>query len=104
MKRLIVPPLPAASRPSKRITTRSPAALHPVLQLEQLDLQEALFPVVVGARHPLVVRVVLPPGVDRLAVGPQQHRVVIVVVLDAVVAEGAECGKRVHGTLHTQSW
>ena len=28
MKRLIVPPLPAASRPSKTMTSRSPVSLH----------------------------------------------------------------------------
>ena len=40
MKRLIVPPLPAASRPSnERCTCASPVAC-PVLELQQLDLQE----------------------------------------------------------------
>ena len=87
MNRLIVPPLPAASRPSKRITSRSPGALDPVLQLQQLDLQQALLAVVLGAGHPLVVRVVLAPGVDRLAVRVEQDRVVVVVVVDPVVAE-----------------
>ena len=46
MKRLIVLPLPAASRPSKTSTIRLPGVLDPVLQLEQLDLQPPLLMVV----------------------------------------------------------
>ncbi len=67
MNRLMVPPLPAASRPSNTIDV--PAArvvLHPLLELEQLDLQEPLDPLVVGAGHPLVVGVSLAPRVDEL--------------------------------------
>ena len=87
MNRLIVPPLPAASRPSKMITRRSPGRLDPVLQLEQLDLQQALVVLVRRSRSmPLVVRVALPPGVDRAAVAAQQDRVVVVVVVDPVLA------------------
>ena len=37
--RLMVPPLPAASRPSKMTATRSPACSDPLLQLHELDLQ-----------------------------------------------------------------
>ena len=55
-------------------------SLHPVLQLEQLDLQQALVPVVHLARQPFAVRVTLAPGVDRRTVGPQQHRVVVLLV------------------------
>ena len=87
MNRLIVPPLPAASRPSKSDDQPLAGGLDPVLQLEQLDLQQALVPLVLVAAHPLVVRVVLPPGVDRLAVLVQQHRVVVVVVVDPVVVQ-----------------
>ncbi|GFJ95248.1 hypothetical protein [Phytohabitans rumicis] len=61
--------------------------LDPVLQLEQLDLQQALVPFVVVAAHPLRVRVALPPGVDRLAVVADQYRVVVVIVDDPVVAQ-----------------
>jgi hypothetical protein len=58
--------------------------LDPVLQLQQLDLQHALGAVVLGPGHPLVVGVVLPPGLDRPAVPAQQHRVVVIVVLHLV--------------------
>ena len=37
--RLITPPLPAASRPSKTTTTLASRVDHPVLQLDQLALQ-----------------------------------------------------------------
>ena len=42
--------------------------LDPVLQLQQLDLQQPLGVVVLVARHPVVVGVVLAPRVHRLAV------------------------------------
>ena len=59
--------------------------LAPLLQLQQFDLQQSLLLLVVVTLHPLVVRVVLPPGVDDFAAGlNQQHRVVIVVVTDGV--------------------
>jgi hypothetical protein len=54
--------------------------LRPVLQLEQLDLQEPLDPVVLLPAHALVVRVGLPPRVDRAAVRADEHRIVVVVV------------------------
>ena len=57
-----------------------PGGLHPVLQLDQLDLERALEVLVLGSRHLLRVRVVLPPGVDRPAV-PEQHRVVVLVLV-----------------------
>ena len=94
MNRLIVPPLPAASRPSNRITSRCAGRLDPVLQLQQLDLQQPLVVLVLVAAHPLVVRVALAPGVDRLAVGVDQHRVVIVVVDDPVVTEAVNQSER----------
>ena len=64
-----------------------PGVLHPVLQLDQLDLQQALGALVLGPRHPLGVRVVLPPGVDRRPVRQQQDRVVVLVVLDGQAGE-----------------
>ena len=42
VKRLIVPPLPAASRPSNTSHDPLPGGLHPVLQLDELDLQRPL--------------------------------------------------------------
>jgi hypothetical protein len=56
--------------------------LHPVLQLEQLDLQQSLVPVVDLARQPFSVRITLAPGVDRRTVGAQQHRIVVLLVED----------------------
>jgi len=58
--------------------------LAPLLQLQQFDLQQSLLLLVLVARHALLVRVVLPPGVDGNSVGVEQHRVVIVVVVHAV--------------------
>jgi hypothetical protein len=39
MIRLIAPPLPAASRPSKMTTRRWPVGAHPLLHLDQLGLE-----------------------------------------------------------------
>src|SRR5215471_6865742 len=64
--------------------------LDPVLQLDQLDLQQSLGPFVVVARHPLVVRIVLAPGVYHGSVGPQQHRVVVIIVHDGQSSEDGE--------------
>src|SRR5579864_865335 len=58
-----------------------PGGLHPVLQLDELDLERALEVLVLAARHLLVVRVVLAPGVDHPAVRPAQDRVVMLVVV-----------------------
>ena len=41
---LIVPPLPAPSRPSKTMQTLRPLCTHPLLQLDQLDVQLARAP------------------------------------------------------------
>ena len=54
--------------------------LDPLLELQQLDLQQPLHSLVVLAGHPLPVGVALPPGVDGCAVDPEQHRVVVRVV------------------------
>ena len=56
--------------------------LAPLLQLEQLDLQQSLLFLVPVAMHAFVVRVVLPPGVDRDTVGTEQNRIVVVIVAD----------------------
>ena len=65
--RLIAPPLPAASRPSKTITSRSPVGAHPLLQLHELGLQPQQLRLVHLARDPrrlvvLHVRSLRPPG------------------------------------------
>ena len=56
----------------------------PFLQLQQFDLQQPVLLLVIVARHPLVVRVVLPRRVDGDAAGVEQDRVVIIVVMHAV--------------------
>src|SRR5262245_56004417 len=63
------------------------SVVGPVLELQQLDLQQVLQLVVVPARHPLVIRVVLPPRVDRAPVGCDQDGVVVVVLADRVTLD-----------------
>ena len=87
MNRLMVPPLPAASRPSNSEHVLGAAVGRPGLELQQFHLQQVLDLLVLLARHPLLVRVVLPPGVDREAVGPEQDRVVVVVLTDGVALD-----------------
>jgi hypothetical protein len=59
--------------------------LTPLLQLQQLDLQQALLLLVLVALHPRVVRVALAPGVDGLtARNQQQFGIVVVVIADGV--------------------
>ena len=61
MIRLMVPPLPAASRPSKTTTTRWPLGLDPLLDLHQLGLEpEQLGLVDVEGQRPIGARAVLP--------------------------------------------
>jgi hypothetical protein len=75
--------------------------LHPVLQLQQLDLQQPLGLLVLRAGEPLVVRVALAPGVDRGAVGPEEHGVVVVGVVDGQAGGVGEQRGKVHPpTLH----
>jgi hypothetical protein len=59
--------------------------LAPLLQFQQFDLQQSLLLLVILALHPLVIRVVLAPGVDGLAARlDQQLRIVVIVVADAI--------------------
>ena len=55
--------------------------LHPVLQLQQLDLQQPLDHLVLGPGHALGVGIALPPRVDQPAVLPAQDGLVVVVGL-----------------------
>jgi acetyl-CoA acetyltransferase len=55
--------------------------LRPVLELQQLDLQLVLLLLVGVAVEPLVVGVVLAPGLDRVAAGVDQVRVGMVRVV-----------------------
>ena len=70
--------------------------LAPLLQLQQLDLQQPLLLLVFVTRHPFVVRIALAPGVHDLPVGCDQHRIVVVVVTDGVDvgAEASSHGRR----------
>jgi hypothetical protein len=61
-----------------------PHVLGPVLELQQLDLEEVLLLLVGVPVVHLVVRVVLAPGLDRPAVGPDEQRVLALAALDAV--------------------
>ena len=87
MNRLIVPPLPAASRPSKSDDVLAAGRRRPVLELQQLDLQQVLLLVVLLAVHPLVVRVVLPPGVHGASRRVDEDRVVVMVLADRVAVD-----------------
>ena len=53
----------------------------PVLEFQQLDLQLVLLGFVLIAFHPLLVGIVLPPGLDRVATGIDQIRVRTVLVM-----------------------
>ena len=52
--------------------------LHPVLQLEQFDLEDPFRMIVFLAAQPLVIGIVLPPGIHQAAVGIAEHRVILV--------------------------
>ena len=60
-----------------------PSGLDPVLELQRLDLQQALGPLVLLAPHPLGVGIALPPGIHRPTIGTHQHRLVLVAVVHA---------------------
>jgi hypothetical protein len=75
MKRLIVPPLPAASRPSNKINMFRAGLLGPVLKLQELDLEGVLLILVLVAVHPIVVRIIGPPGFNRISARIDQVRV-----------------------------
>ena len=98
MNRLMVPPLPAASRPSNRIDHALAGLLDPRLHLEQLDLEQPLVPLVLRPGHALVVRVTLAPRVQDPAVRPQQQRVVEVLGVGQQ-AVAAQVGVRRAGDL-----
>jgi hypothetical protein len=56
---------------------------YPVLEFQQLDLQQALRPVVLRPAHPRPVRIVVPPRVHFGAIRPPQDRLVLVAVVSA---------------------
>src|SRR5215831_1464552 len=56
--------------------------LHPVLQLQQLNLERALQVIVFLTGHPLGVGILLAPGVHLAPVSVTEHRVVLVGIID----------------------
>ena len=78
-----------------------PVGLAPLLQLQQLDLQQPLLLLVFSARHAFVVRVALAPGVDVDSAGMvHQHGVVVIVVADGVVLGSLERGHGQKVSIH----
>jgi hypothetical protein len=55
--------------------------LDPVLELQQLDLQQPLGPLVLLAPHPLGLGVALAPGIHRPTVGSHQHGLVVIAIV-----------------------
>jgi hypothetical protein len=63
-----------------------PVGLAPLLQLQQLDLQQPLLLLVFGARHAVVVGVTLAPGIDiGSARVVHKHGVVVIVIADGEI-------------------
>ena len=105
MKRWMVPPLPAASRPSKTMTWRAPVRLLHRCSLSSSICSLRLYVLVLAARHARVVRVALAPRLDGVAVAVEQDRVVVVLVVDGVPVLGRRqrfkinfgiCGRHPH--------
>jgi hypothetical protein len=59
--------------------------LDPGLQLEELDLEQSLRPLVVSPTHPMVVRVTLAPRLHRVTVRVQQRGLAVIVDEDVDV-------------------
>ena len=81
VKRLIVPPLPAASRPSNTSTIRCPVDFTQFCSLTSSTCSGRLRYSYSCPGHLLRVRVVLAQGVDCPAVRPPQDGVVVLVVV-----------------------
>ena len=80
MNRLIVPPLPAASRPSKRTISRSPVALIHYWSFSSSICSSRLVRSY-SSRPIRSAGIALAPGPDRLPVGAYQHRLVVVAIV-----------------------
>src|SRR5215207_10796164 len=82
MNRLIVPPLPAASRPSNKIRCFEPVSCD---QSWNFSSSGVLLVLVQVTLHPLLVGVVRAPGLHRIATWVYEVRVrSVFVVADAV--------------------
>jgi hypothetical protein len=52
--------------------------LHPILQLEQFDLEQPFLVIVFLAAQPFSIGVIFPPGVHQASVSVTEHRVILV--------------------------
>src|SRR6185369_2617307 len=90
MNGLVVPPLPAASRPSKRIRCLVPVSWAQYWNFSSSICSLYLIVFVDVPVEPLVVRVVLEPGLDRVAPGVDEVGVGQVLVVPDAVAAGEQ--------------
>ena len=79
------------SKPPYQRDTR--VIIDPVLQLEQLHLQEPFGLLVLKPAQALIVGIVLPPGIDRCAVGLAQDGIIVVKVIDPQAPSQAAAGR-----------
>jgi hypothetical protein len=68
--------------------------LDPVLQFQQLDLQQALRELVFVPVHALGVGIALSPRVDLRAIARHEHRIVVVIVDHGVPRDVVEFGRQ----------
>ena len=87
MKRLIVPPLPAASRPSNSSTCWPSVSAAQRWNFSSSTCRRYLVSSYSSRGMPLVVGVVLAPGVDGPAGRVDEDRVVVVVLADGVAVD-----------------
>jgi hypothetical protein len=87
MNRLMVPPLPAASRPSNKRISRSPVALTQYWSFSSSICGRRLVRSLVLAPHPLGIGIALPPGSHRPTVGSYEYRLVVIAVVHAQVGQ-----------------
>jgi hypothetical protein len=56
----------------------APRILHPILQLEQLDLKQPFLVIVLLTAQPFSLGIIFPPGVYHASVRVAKHRVILV--------------------------
>src|SRR5699024_6267270 len=61
-----------------------PGFLGPVLPFQQLDLQAAFDFLVFLTRHAFVIRIILTPGFNGGAIGPQEYWIILIGVIDDI--------------------
>ena len=114
MKRLMVPPLPAASRPSNRMTMRWPVSLAQACSFSSSTCRRNFSFLVGGTAHQVLVRIgAVTPVIGQLLVGVGQrvHQLLghlalegladdLPVVGRCTLQDGAQClGTLLHGLL-----